>query len=153
MPNLIFIFPEIFLSLASFCLLLFGVFLKNSYKIINTFTIITLIVVFFLILNLDFIEIKLFSNSFVFDPFSNVIKLITLGSAISVLILTQTYISDLNLKHFEYPIIILLSILGMFIMLSANDLIVFYLGLELQSENGPSVLQLYSINSLPSISN
>jgi len=142
MPNLIFIFPEIFLSLASFCLLLFGVFLKNSYKIINTFTIITLIVVFFLILNLDFIEIKLFSNSFVFDPFSNVIKLITLGSAISVLILTQTYISDLNLKHFEYPIIILLSILGMFIMLSANDLIVFYLGLELQS------LALYILASI-----
>ena len=45
----------------------------------------------------------------------------------------QKYLIDIKNDKFEYPIIILLSILGMFIMVGANDLIVFYLGLELQS--------------------
>jgi NADH-quinone oxidoreductase subunit N len=46
------------------------------------------------------------------------------------------------LAKFEYPIIILLSILGMFFMVSSNDIILFYLGLELQS------LSLYILASI-----
>ena len=44
-----------------------------------------------------------------------------------------SYLKSLNLMKIEYPILILSSILGMMIMISSNDLIVFYLGLELQS--------------------
>jgi len=47
--------------------------------------------------------------------------------------MSKKYLIDIKNDKFEYPIIILLSILGMFIMVGANDLIVFYLGLELQS--------------------
>ena len=43
------------------------------------------------------------------------------------------YIQVINLNKIEYPILILRSILGMMIMISSNDLIVFYMGLELQS--------------------
>ena len=43
------------------------------------------------------------------------------------------YIQVINLNKIEYPILILSSILGMMIMISSNDLIVFYMGLELQS--------------------
>ena len=45
----------------------------------------------------------------------------------------KEYIIDIKNNKFRYPIIVLLSILGMFIIVSSNDLIVFYLGLELQS--------------------
>ena len=44
-----------------------------------------------------------------------------------------TYLKTLNILKIEYPILILSSILGMMVMISSNDLIVFYLGLELQS--------------------
>ena len=47
--------------------------------------------------------------------------------------MSKKYLIDIKNDKFEYPIIVLLSVLGMFIMVGANDLIVFYLGLELQS--------------------
>ena len=43
------------------------------------------------------------------------------------------YIQIININKIEYPILILSSILGMMVMISSNDLIVFYIGLELQS--------------------
>ena len=55
---------------------------------------------------------------------------------------SKNFIIDNKLDKFEYPIIILLSILGMFFMVSSNDLILFYLGLELQS------LSLYILASI-----
>ena len=53
----------------------------------------------------------------------------------SIITLSNLYdfIKENNINKFEYPIIFLIAILGMFFMVSANDLILFYLGLELQS--------------------
>jgi len=63
-------------------------------------------------------------------------------SSLFVLNSSKNYILDNKLGKFEYPIIILLSILGMFFMVSSNDIILFYLGLELQS------LSLYILASM-----
>ena len=63
-------------------------------------------------------------------------------SSLFVLNSSKSFILDNKLDKFEYPIIILLSILGMFFMVSSNDLILFYLGLELQS------LSLYILASI-----
>ena len=60
-------------------------------------------------------------------------KSLILISSFFVLMMSKKYLVDIKNDKFEYPIIILLSILGMFVMVSSNDLIVFYLGLELQS--------------------
>tara|TARA_B100000686_G_scaffold336398_1_gene406227 strand:- start:531 stop:1727 length:1197 start_codon:yes stop_codon:yes gene_type:complete len=60
-------------------------------------------------------------------------KSLILVSSFFILAMSKKYLTDIKNDKFEYPIIILLSILGMFIMVGANDLIVFYLGLELQS--------------------
>ena len=57
-------------------------------------------------------------------------------------IYVKKYLIDIKNDKFEYPIIVLFSILGMFVMVSSNDLIVFYLGLELQS------LSLYILSSI-----
>jgi len=59
-----------------------------------------------------------------------------------VLNTSKVFIIDNKIGKFEYPIIILLSILGMFFMVSSNDIILFYLGLELQS------LSLYILASI-----
>ena len=74
--------------------------------------------------------------------FQIIFKILILLSSLFVLNSSRKFIEDNKLDKFEYPIIILLSILGMFFMLSANDLILFYLGLELQS------LSLYILASI-----
>ena len=76
---------------------------------------------------------KIFLDSFVRDEFSNFFKILILISSLFVLNSSKIFIIDNKLNKFEYPIIILISILGMFFMVSSNDLILFYLGLELQS--------------------
>ena len=72
-------------------------------------------------------------DSFVRDEFSNFFKILILISSLFVLNSSKNFIIYNKLNKFEYPIIILISILGMFFMVSSNDLILFYLGLELQS--------------------
>ena len=78
-------------------------------------------------------EVKIFLNSFTRDAFSNYFKILILISSFFVLNSSKNFILDNKLDKFEYPIIVLMSILGMFFMVSSNDLILFYLGLELQS--------------------
>ena len=46
---------------------------------------------------------------------------------------SYNYVKINNILKIEYPILILCSLLGMLVMISSNDLIVFYIGLELQS--------------------
>ena len=60
-------------------------------------------------------------------------KTLTLLFCFFILISSKDYIKKNNIDKIEYPIIILASTLGMLLMISSYDLIVFYLGLELQS--------------------
>jgi NADH-quinone oxidoreductase subunit N len=76
---------------------------------------------------------KIFLNSFMRDSFTDFIKILILISSVFILSTSQLFVKENNLSKFEYPIIIMLSILGMFFMVSSNDIILFYLGLELQS--------------------
>ena len=128
-----FLIPEIFLSLSVFVFIIFGVFKKNSFDLIYKATIIIIPIIIFLILNNNFENIKIFNNSFVLDEFSSFMKILILVSSFFVLIMSKKYIQDINNNKFEYPVIMLIAILGMFFMVSSNDLILFYLGLELQS--------------------
>ena len=131
--NLNIMFPEIFLSLSIFSILMLGVFIKKSFNIIFNLTSLIIIVTIAIILSNPNVEEKIFLNSFIRDAFSNYFKILILISSFFVLNSSKNFIIDNQLDKFEYPIIILLSILGMFFMVSANDLILFYLGLELQS--------------------
>ena len=140
--NLNILIPEIFLSLSIFIILLFGVFIKKSFNIIFNLTSLILILTIAIILNNPNDEEKIFLNSFIRDAFSNYFKILILISSLFVLNSSKNFITENKLDKFEYPIIILLSILGMFFMVSANDLILFYLGLELQS------LSLYILASI-----
>jgi NADH-quinone oxidoreductase subunit N len=140
--NLNILLPEIFLTLSIFSLLMIGVFLKNSFNLIFNLSSIIIIITAAIIFNRPNIEEKIFLESFTRDAFSNFFKILILISSLFVLNTSKNYIIDKKLDKFEYPIIILLSILGMFFMVSSNDIIVFYLGLELQS------LSLYILASI-----
>ncbi len=72
-------------------------------------------------------------SAFVQDPFARFMKVLTLiGSAVT-LVMSMRFAKQENFDKFEYPVLILLCTLGMMLMISANDMIALYLGLELQS--------------------
>ena len=135
MENLNLVLPEIFISLSIMFLLVLGVFKKNSSKIIFNISLlallITAIITFNETSNID--RVTLFNNSVVIDYMSSLMKIITLLGAFLVLVISPTYLKTFMIYKIEYPVLILSSVLGMMVMISSNDLIVFYMGLELQS--------------------
>ena len=135
MENLNLVLPEIFISLSIMFLLVLGVFKKNSSKIIFNVSLlallITAIITFNETSNID--RVTLFNNSVVIDYMSSLMKIITLLGAFLVLVISPTYLKTFMIYKIEYPVLILSSVLGMMVMISSNDLIVFYMGLELQS--------------------
>ena len=74
-----------------------------------------------------------FGGSFVDDGFARFAKVLILFGAAATLALSESYLSRTGLMKYEFPVLILFSSVGMMTMVSANDLIVLYLGLELQS--------------------
>ena len=133
MNNLSVLLPEIFLTLSIFSILMIGVFIKDSFNLIFNLTSLILILTIAIIFNSPNNLEKIFLDSFMRDSFSNFFKILILISSLFVLNASKHFIIDNKLAKFEYPIIVLLSILGMFFMVSSNDIILFYLGLELQS--------------------
>ena len=135
MENLQLVFPEIFLSLSIMFLLILGVYKKDSSKLIQNISLIILLVTAVITFNetISVSNEKLFNNSVIIDYLSSFMKIITLLAAFLVLIISSTYLKTFKIFKIEYPILILSSVLGMMIMISSNDLIVFYMGLELQS--------------------
>ena len=135
MINLELVFPEIFLSFSIMFLLILGVFKKKSSKLILNSSLIVLLITAVIVFNETF-SIKeefLFNNSIRIDYLSTFTKIITLIAAFLVLLISSNYLKTFKIFKIEYPILILSSVLGMMVMISSNDLIVFYMGLELQS--------------------
>ena len=83
-----------------------------------------------------------FGGSFNDDGFARFAKVIILLSAAAVLVMSQDYMQRRGILRFEYPILVALAVVGMMVMVSAGDLMVLYMGLELQS------LALYVVASL-----
>ncbi len=135
MENLELVLPEIFISLSVMFLLILGVFKKNSFKLIQNISLIVLLITAVITFNetLGIDETILFNGSVVIDYLSSLMKIVTLLSAFLVLVISSNYLRSLKIFKIEYSILILSSVLGMMIMISSNDLIVFYMGLELQS--------------------
>ena len=76
---------------------------------------------------------SMFEGAWINDGFARFMKMLVLIGAAGALLLSFAYFRDVGHMRFEYPILILLSVAGMFMMISAGDLIALYLGLEMQS--------------------
>jgi NADH-quinone oxidoreductase subunit N len=134
MDQLNLIIPELFLTTSIMILLMIGVFYKNSFNLIFKLSVIILLATFILLFNHSIdTSAKLFNNSYAIDYFSLFMKVLTLIACIFVMLSSFDYIKLIGINKMEYPILILSSTLGMMIMISSYDLIVFYMGLELQS--------------------
>ena len=135
MENLNLILPEIFISLSIMFLLILGVFIKDGSKLIFNISLLVLLITAIITINETFSinRMTLFNDSIVIDYMSSFMKIITLLGAFFVLIISSSYLKIFKIFKIEYPILILSSVLGMMVMISSNDLMVFYMGLELQS--------------------
>ena len=133
MTEIKYISPEIILLISIFSLLMIGVFIKKSFNIVYRLSNLVLALTLFVVLSGNYETTKIFDESIIIDNFSTFMKSLILISSFFILSMSKKYLVDIKNNKFEYPIIVILSILGMFIMVGSNDLIVFYLGLELQS--------------------
>ena len=134
MTNLNFIYSELTLAFSIMLLLIIGVFKKKSSNLIYNLSILTLLIIFILSLSLfGKNSTSLFINSYKIDYLSTFMKGLLYLSGIFVMLSSTRYLILFQIFKIEYPILLLSSILGMSIMISSNDLIVFYMGLELQS--------------------
>ena len=135
MENLNLILPEIFISLSIMFLLILGVYKKEGSKLTFNISLLVLLITAIITFNETFAisRITLFNDSVVIDYMASLMKIITLLGAFLALIISSSYLKTFKIFKIEYPILILSSVLGMMVMISSNDLMVFYMGLELQS--------------------
>jgi NADH-quinone oxidoreductase subunit N len=126
--------PEMVLALGAMALLMFGVYRgERSAAAVNAWTIVLLVIVGALVIWLPGDRLVTFGGSFVVDAFAKFMKVLSLIGGVAVLVLSPNYFRRERQERFEYPILILLSTLGMMVLVSAADLIALYLGLELMS--------------------
>src|SRR5665213_2137874 len=137
-PDFLPALPEMFIGAMALALLVLGVFQgERSTREISWLAILVLAVVLALVLSPALAHgperrTAVF-GMFVIDGFSAYMKaLVLIGSALSILLSLQ-YNESEGIGRFEYPVLILLSAVGMLAMISANDLLALYVGLELQS--------------------
>ncbi len=135
LPDLTPATPELFLGLAAMALLMVGVFAKkkNPTRLVSHAAVLVLFVTTALVGMVTDGQATTFGGMFVTDSFAVFVKALVLISAAAAIIMSLDYLDMHGMAKFEFPVLILLATLGMMMMVSANDLIALYLGLELQS--------------------
>lgn len=141
--GLFYLLPEIALSLGGMAILLFGAFRKQV-SVLNTVNSATVILLFGigLLLSSSKITVPLFSEQLSNDLFSQYLKIGILCAAVLVLMSTRTTLYSDHIYQTEYPVLVLLSVVGMMLMVSSTGYLSLFMGLELQS------LALYIITAL-----
>lgn len=133
-----FTMPEIILSLAAMAFLLVAAWREDSGRLLSILSVAALVGAsawtVHLMVNPSFsLGGDAFNGLYRMDAFGNLAKLLIFGAAAISLIIAPRFLSDINAMRAEYPVLILLAVTGMSIMVSANDLITLYMGLELNS--------------------
>ena len=134
LPALLPALPEIVLALGAMALLMFGAFRGEHTAVATNWLAIGLLVAAGVItLLLPDGTLTTFGGSFIVDPFARFLKLLALTGSAAAILMSFDYLALEKQQRFEYPILILLSTMGMLMLISAADLIALYLGLELMS--------------------
>ena len=125
--------PEIALALSGMAILIFGVLRKSKDA---AFACSMLTVAAFMLTAL-LVHAQgygvAFNGLFVTDAFSAFLKLLILAGAVLSLVLSLDYNEKQGIQRFEFPVLMLFSVCGMLIMVSASNMMTLYMGLELQS--------------------
>src|SRR5690606_16663546 len=126
-------FPELLLAVGAVVLLLVGVFFRKDRPAVISTGAVLLLVAVMLVVMLHPADGTAFNGAFIDDEFARFMKVLVLAGSAFALVLTHSHARENGLFKFEYSILVLLATLGMLVMVSANDLMSIYIGLELQS--------------------
>jgi NADH-quinone oxidoreductase subunit N len=133
-PTLLPALPEIVLVIGAMLLLMVGAFRgERATNGIDGTAILLLIVTGLIVVWLPGDKLVTFGGSFVVDGFARFLKLLALTGSAAAILMSFNFLAAEKKQKFEYSILILLSTVGMMMLISANDLIALYLGLELMS--------------------
>ena len=124
--------PEIFLAVAGMVLLMSGVFGVGIRRVTNS-ALVALAVALIFVAALPSGSATAFGGMFITDRFSVFMKIMILAGSFFAVVMSSDYMKNEGIGRFEYPILILFATVGMMMMVSANNLLALYLGLELQS--------------------
>ena len=125
--------PEIILAVGAMALLMIGVFVGEKSTSMVTGLAVGLLIIAGLCLVLVTGEGEAYGGAFLSDPFSHFMKVLVLLGSITAMVMSVGQARSERINRFEFPVLIVLATLGMLLMVSANNLIALYLGLELQS--------------------
>ena len=135
--------PEVFLACAGMALLMLGVFRgEGSLRLVMSLSVVAIVIAAALLIVPARPATIAFGGLFVTDTFGDFMKLLVLIGAAVTMIMSLRFVEREQMARFEIPILMLFATLGMLMMVSANDLISLYIGLELQS------LSLYVIAAI-----
>ena len=130
------VLPEIVLAVGAMVLLMYGAFRAQSDAMarhIGWFSIALMGLAAALVALQPASSSFIFDEAFVVDRFARFMKTLVLFGAAAALLLSFDYFARVRMMLFEIPVLMVLAVVGMLIMISANDLITLYVGLELQS--------------------
>jgi NADH-quinone oxidoreductase subunit N len=134
LPNFLPALPELFMAASALVLLLLGVFAKKDIT-----SGIAALVVFVMIFAAALVpaagasRAEAFGGMFVVDAFGVFTKVLVLAASALSLCMSVNWMRKEGAERFEFPVMVLFATLGMMMMISANNLMSLYLGLELQS--------------------
>ncbi|HEX2216328.1 MAG TPA: NADH-quinone oxidoreductase subunit NuoN [Xanthobacteraceae bacterium] len=133
-PALVPILPELMLAVGAMALLMLGAFRgERLFVVISGIAIALLLLAGIMVLYLPAGTLITFGGSFVVDDFARFLKILALIGSAAAIAMSTDYFEAERQERFEYPILIMLSTVGMMMLISANDLIALYLGLETMS--------------------
>jgi NADH-quinone oxidoreductase subunit N len=132
--NITAVLPELFLACAGMILLMLGVFRGNKgTRLVLSLTVACFLLSFIVVaVSIGRSELAL-GGLFIADSFGDFMKLLVLAGSAITLVMALRYIEREEMARFEFPVLVLFATLGMLLMISANDMMALYLGLELQS--------------------
>ncbi|MBI4969754.1 MAG: NADH-quinone oxidoreductase subunit NuoN [Rhodospirillales bacterium] len=136
MSDLTLALPELFLAGAAMLLLMLGVFRKeDSARVVLVLALLVLTVTLVLAYGVTpkTGRATSFGGLFLVDDFTRFAKVLVLVATAFTLAISRTWMEKEEIARFEYPVLVLFATLGMLMMISANDLMALYLGLETQS--------------------
>ena len=142
LPHLSLIAPELILAVGAMALLMIGVFSNERGNTLVTGLAVAILIGAAAWMLLIGEEGAAFGSAFISDPFARFFKFLAMLGSVVTLAMSVGFAREEKFDKFEYPVLILLATLGMLLMISANDMLALYLGLELQS------LSLYVIAAI-----
>lgn len=125
--------PEIILAIGAIAMVLVGAIQgERSTRLLEGLALVLLAVALVMVVS-GTGKMLTFNDGFIVDGFARFMKVLTLLGAGAAILLSADTLRRQGTMRFEFPILVVLSTIGMMMMISANDLISLYVGLELQS--------------------